>query len=82
MNTIQTLCVNFVERAEYLNLKGKKRDEAAIEFLVGAASALQITNHAEANHVLTCVAMAICPRGYGEVKRIADEAKIHSKTAA
>lgn len=74
MNMLQTLCVKFVERAEHFNLKGKKRDEQAIEFLVGAATALQVSNHPEANHVLNCVAIIICVRGYAEVKRIADNA--------
>lgn len=82
MNMLQTLCVKFVERAEFQQLKGKKRDELAIEFLIGAATALQVSNHEEANHVLNCVAMIICVRGYGEVKRIADDAIANINKAA
>ena len=75
MNMLQTLCTRFVERAEHFEMKGKKRDEKAIEFLVGAATALQAINHPEANHVTNCVAMIICVRGYMEVKRIAEMAE-------
>lgn len=75
MNMLQTLCTRFVERAEHFDMKGKKRDEKAIEFLVGAASALQATDHPEYSHVINCVALIICVRGYAEVKRIADMAK-------
>jgi len=74
MNMLQTLCIQFVERAEHFEMKGKKRDERAIEFLVGAATALQNTNHEEAQHVLSCVAFIIAVRGYVEVKRIAMDA--------
>ena len=79
---LQTLCVKFVERAEFQQLKGKKRDELAIEFLIGAATALQNAEHPEANHVLNCVAMIIVVRGYAEVKRIAMDALESNNIAA
>lgn len=82
MNMLQKLCVKFVTRAENFSMKGKKRDELAIEFLVGAASALQEINHPEYEHVINCVAMIICVRGYGEVKRIADDATANINKAA
>ena len=75
MNMLQRLCIQFVERADHFEMKGKSRDKLAIEFLVGAATALQNTNHEEADHVLKCVAFIIAVRGYAEVKRIAMDAQ-------
>jgi hypothetical protein len=37
---IKAICHGFVERAEALNLKGKKRDDAAMDYFVGANRAL------------------------------------------
>ena len=82
MNMLQRLCIQFVERAEYFELKGKNRDKLAIEFLVGTATALQNAEHPEANHVLNCVAMIIVVRGYAEVKRIAMDALEENNKAA
>lgn len=72
MTMIKTLCKAFVERAEALNLKGKKREDAAFEFLLGAHIALAAVNHPEAEHVGTVTTFIIAIRGYSEVKRIAE----------
>ena len=82
MNTFQKLCVQFVERSDYLGLKGKARDAECLAFFVGASTALQTVDHADKGHVLGCTAMIIASRGYGEVKRIADEALREQAKAA
>lgn len=73
MTMLKTLCKTFVERAEHQGLKGKARDTAAIEFMVGAYAALTATEHPEANHVGTNLQLVICTRGYSEVKRVAEK---------
>lgn len=82
MNTFQSLCCAFVERAEYLGLKGKNREIECLGFFVGAATALQNTNHPDAGHVLGCVSMILTVRGYGEVARVAKEAMAEAQKAA
>lgn len=37
---MKTLCKKFVERTEALGLRGKKRDDALVDFMCGAATAL------------------------------------------
>lgn len=74
MNMLQKLCTKFVERSEALGLKGKKREEACFEFMCGAATALQVAEHPEAEHVTNVVAMIISVRGYLEVAMIAKRA--------
>lgn len=68
----KTLCESFIGRAELQELKGKKRDTAAIEFMCGAIAALDAVGKVdEANHLAMVTAMLICTRGYDEVERIA-----------
>ena len=71
---LKILCKQFVARAEHLGMKGKARDNAAIEFFAGALAALDAINHADVNHVATVTQLVICTRGYSEVKRIAEKA--------
>jgi hypothetical protein len=75
MNMFQKLCCQFVERANYLGLKGKSREVECLAFMVGAATVLQNTDHPEAGHVLGCVSMILTVRGYSEVVRVAMEAQ-------
>ncbi len=82
MNMFQTLCIQFVERAEYLGLKGKAREAQCLSFFVGAATVLQNLNHPEAGHVLGCVSMILTVRGYGEVVKVAKEAQAQQRAAA
>lgn len=72
MNQLKTACRKFVERAEYLGYKGKRRDEAALDFICGWAGAMADAKHPELNHITNCLAMIIAVRGYAEVKRIAE----------
>lgn len=72
MTMLKTLCKAFVQRADHQNLKGKKRDDMALEFMVGAYAALAAAKHPEAEHVGAVVAMVICTRGFSEVKKIAE----------
>lgn len=70
---LQHLCSIFVGRAKTFGLKGKKRDEALIEFMCGAYYAL---DHAgldkEAGIVGATTLMVFPVRGFAECGRIAN----------
>lgn len=75
MTTLEKVCIAFVNRAEALGMKGVKRDEAALHYLLGAYAALEATEQkADANHIGAVCAMVISTRGYSEVHRIAQHA--------
>jgi hypothetical protein len=62
---IKAICHGFVERAEALNLKGKKRDDAAMDYFVGANRALVAMGHAEeASAIGTWTAFVLAHQGY------------------
>lgn len=82
LTMLKTLCKAFVQRSEALNLKGKKREDAAFEFLIGAHTALAAVNHPEADHVRTVTTFIIATQGFREVKRIAEQAEAEEKAAA
>lgn len=56
---LRQLSAKWVERQSALGLKGKAADRAVFEFMTGAATALQAAGHAEAQHVVTCVAVIL-----------------------
>lgn len=59
------LARKFVDRATHLGLKGKKRDDAVLEFFCGAATALELAGRTdEANQVTCCATMLLATRGY------------------
>lgn len=66
------ICANFVSRAEYQGYKGKKRNDAGMDFIAGAVAALEAMGHdSEAKHLLMVASMIVAPRGYGEIERLA-----------
>lgn len=70
----QQLAIKFVERAEALALKGKKRDDAALDFFTGAAS-MYAQEHPEIgvnNNPLLAVVFIVSVRGYMAVKELAE----------
>ena len=70
--TLRKLCASFVERAAALNLKGKKRDDALMDYMIGAHVALAATGQAEdAQHVGNVAALLFSVRGYRECEQIA-----------
>lgn len=70
LNPLVPLAKGFIARAEAQGMKGKARDRAAMEFFLGAASALRFAGRDEdAGHVILCAAMVLCSRGYSEVER-------------
>lgn len=76
----QTVMKDFVRRSQALGYKGKKRNDAAIDFLAGAIAALEAlkanrgnqTVAELSNHLCAVTAMLIAPRGYAEVERMAE----------
>jgi len=87
-STLTRLCAKFIQRADHLALKGKKRDDAALDYLIGAASALYTFSathgldpaaiaaaHSDAQHIATVTAAVITVRGFSEVARIVLDAE-------
>lgn len=73
--SLRWICGQFVERSEALNYKGKRRDDAAIDFLCGAAATLKATGHdTEAEWLGRVVYLEIATRGFKAVQRISTQA--------
>ena len=68
----KNLAAKFIERADALGYKGKKRDDAALDFFVGAGAVAAETGNAElAMHLTRVVVMIISVRGFFGVKELA-----------
>lgn len=68
---LKELCLGFITRSRGLSYRGKKRDDAAMDYLVGAAMALREVGLAEeSDFIARNVALVISVRGYEEVERI------------
>lgn len=73
--TTKALAKRFVERSESLELKGKKRDVAALDYFVGAATLADLSGDASlANHLGVVCALIISVRGFIGVKDLLREA--------
>lgn len=71
---LKLLCKDFVERAENLGYKGKKRDDAVMDYFAGAAMMAKHLGHQEVHRQIgTSLAMIFSVRGYDEVKEIAEK---------
>lgn len=70
----RALARRFIERSEALNYKGKRRDSAALDYFIGAASALELAGHHEvANHLKMASVLIIAPRGFFGIKELASK---------
>jgi hypothetical protein len=70
---IRTVCKGFVERSTALGLKGKKRDDAALNYVVGATKAYQFIGRDDLVSALSMfLSFALTLHGY---KAITDELK-------
>lgn len=72
MTTLQKLCNTFITRSRNLGYRGKKRDNALMDFMGGAAAALYEVNHPDADHVNTVTGMLFSVRGFAEAEKIAN----------
>lgn len=66
MELIKTLCAAFIERSDALGLKGKKRDDAAMHYFVGAAKALDLAGQ-DTKRLISWVGFVLQYRGYNGV---------------
>ena len=72
MSILKELSIKMVERANALGLRGKKRDDATLDFFVGAVNALYLAGKKkDADHIATVTAMILQTRGFDEVARLA-----------
>jgi hypothetical protein len=69
MKLVRHLCRGFIERARQLNLKGKKREDAAMDYFVGAAKAMELypTNEEDYKVLHGWVVLLLSTRGYAVV---------------
>lgn len=89
MNIAIAVCKAFIERSEELGYKGKARDKAALDYIIGAAKALQLLHTVDqpafqfdtfqfdtikdASNHLAKIAWVVSIRGYKEVELIANQ---------
>lgn len=59
MSMLRQLAIKWRERESALGYKGKRAENAAFEFFIGATAALQISGHPDADHVGTCAALIL-----------------------
>ena len=59
MTMLQQLAIKWRERQSALGYKGKRAEAAVFEYFIGAASALDLAGHEEAQHVATCTALIL-----------------------
>lgn len=63
-STVKMLALKFKERSEALGYKGKKRDDAALDYFAGAATVLAEMKHEDANAVIVFMQWDLSIRGY------------------
>jgi len=59
MTMLRQLALRWRERQSALGYKGKKAEAAVFEYFIGASAALQLSGHADAEHVATCAALIL-----------------------
>lgn len=70
--TVRWICQQFVERSEALGYKGKRRDDAAIDYMVGAAQGCIAAGEKDVGESIgRIVYMSVSTRGYKEIQRLA-----------
>lgn len=70
--TTQKLALSFIEGADALGLKGKKRDDAALDYWCGAAIGAGLAGNADLErHLGRIAALVISVRGFIAIKQIA-----------
>lgn len=63
-----------IERCDAQDVKGKKREQMALDYLCGATKALQATGNPLAENMLMVLTMIMFPRGcYSEAVRMVAE---------
>ena len=71
--TVHKLAQTFVERAYALGLKGKRRDELALEFFMGAYALVQATGDKVLEERIALVAFVVAARGFSFVRETAEK---------
>lgn len=77
---VQKIAKLFITRAEHLNLRGRKRDDAAMEFFVGAAMGVNTLVKEKGDdastlydHIILVASLLIATRGYAAVVGLAKD---------
>lgn len=70
----RAIFAQFVSRSTAQGYKGKARDKAALEFVLGACAALTASGQTkEADHLELVAALLIATRGYSELATLASK---------
>lgn len=64
---VQAVCKRFMDRSAELEYKGKKRDSAALEYVVGAAVGAELAGNAGLSQHLCHIIFLAAVRGYSEL---------------
>jgi hypothetical protein len=72
----KTISARFIERADALQLRGKRRDDAALDYFVGAAAGAELAGNINlGKHLGTVALLIVSIRGYKAVEEMAKEAE-------
>lgn len=71
MTLLQSLALQCVARAKTLGLKGKARNDMAIDFFCGAYATATEIDHPAKDSLGIFLAFSLCPRDFSEVEKIA-----------
>jgi hypothetical protein len=72
-DVVKNIAKRFVGRVKECGFKGKKRDELALEFFVGAAACAEGQGNEELTQHILRIAMLVSVRGYSEVEVLAHD---------
>ncbi len=73
LKDVKRIASYFIERSNALDLKGVKRDDAALNFFLGAATGAYVCcNYPLGDHLNIVSAMVITTRGFKGVKSLLD----------
>lgn len=86
---IRKIAKLFVHRANELGFKGRKRDDLAVEFFLGAAAGLHMLAGGDGNssagkaytHAMAVTSMLVCTRGFRAVVELAEDPPNNEVTA-
>lgn len=79
---ITALCNQFIARSIAQGMKGKTRDRAALEFVLGAATLADCIGDKALYSPLAFLGLMVAARGFEEVKRRAEDQPTSDETAA
>lgn len=70
---VRWLCQQFIERSNAIGYRGRRRDDAALDYLIGAAQAFKVAGHDwESEAIGRICYLDVATRGFKAVERVAN----------